>query len=156
MLTLFKIQLHTLRKLLTAGNISQLGVPFYNLAKLSLMHNQCFHNKYLSSTQYSQEKQISTKMICFVPIEEVVIIFVLGRVEVSFNHPVTEGREGKLENDLDKKAGEEEHVEEDDDEEEFDDDEDLVPDPDIVVEYNEESTGDTEVGARQIASGQLL
>ena len=49
MLTLFKIQLHTLRKLLTAGNISQLGVPFYNLAKLSLMHNQCFHNKYLSS-----------------------------------------------------------------------------------------------------------
>ena len=69
---------------------------------------------------------------------------------------MTEGREGKLENDLDKKAGEEEHVEEDDEEEEFDDDEDLVPDPDIVVEYNEESTGDTEVGARQIASRQLL
>ena len=77
-------------------------------------------------------------------------------MEVSFNHPVTEGREGNLENDLDKKAGEEELVDDDDDEEEFDDDEDLVPDPDIVVEYNEESTGDTEVGARQIASGQLL
>ena len=76
-------------------------------------------------------------------------------MEVSFNHPVTEGRERKLGNDLDKKAGEEELVDEDDDEE-FDDDEDLVPDPDTVVEYNEESTGDTEVGARQIASGQLL
>ena len=76
-------------------------------------------------------------------------------MEVSFNHPVTEGRERELENDLDKKAGEEELVDEDD-EEEFDDDEDLVPDPDTVVEYNEESTGDTEVGGRQIASGQLL
>ena len=95
-------------------------------------------------------------MICFVPIEKVVTIIVLGRVEVSFNLPVTEGRKGKLENDLDKKAGEEELVDEDDDEEEFDDDEDLVPDPDTVVEYNEESTGDTEVGGRQIASGQLL
>ena len=68
---------------------------------------------------------------------------------------MTEGRERKLENDLDKKAGEEELVDEDDDEE-FDDDEDLVPDPDTVVEYNEESTGDTEVGGRQIAPGQLL
>ena len=77
-------------------------------------------------------------------------------MEVSFNHPVTEGREGNLENDLDKKAGEEELVDDDDDEEEFDDDEDLVPDPDTVVEYNEESTGDTEVGGRQIAPGQLL
>ena len=88
------------------------------------------------------------------PIEKVVAIIVLGRVEVSFNVPVTEGRKGKLENDLDKKAGEEELVEEEDDEEdddeEFDDDEDLVPDPDTVVEYNEESTGDTEVGGRQI------
>ena len=77
-------------------------------------------------------------------------------MEVSFDHPVTEARKGKLENNLDKTAGEEELVDEDDDEEEFDDDEDLVPDPDTVVEYNEESTGDTEVGARQIASGQLL
>ena len=77
-------------------------------------------------------------------------------MEVSFNHPVTEGRERKLENDLDKKAGEEELVDEDDDEEEFDDDEDLVPDPDTVVEYNEESTGYVEVGGRQIPSGQLL
>ena len=76
-------------------------------------------------------------------------------MEVSFNHPVTEGRERELENDLDKKAGEEELVDKDE-EEEFDDDEDLVPDPDTVVEYNEESTGDTEVGGRQIASGQLL
>ena len=76
-------------------------------------------------------------------------------MEVSFNHPVAEGREGNLEIDLEKKAGEEELVDEDD-EEEFDDDEDLVPDPDTVVEYNEESTGDTEVGGRQIASGQLL
>ena len=77
-------------------------------------------------------------------------------MEVSFNHPVTEGRERNLENDLDKNAGEEELVDEDDDEEEFDDDEDLVPDPDTVMEYNEESTGDTEVGGRQIASVQLL
>ena len=95
-------------------------------------------------------------MICLVPIKIVATIFVLGRVEVSFNHPVREGRKGELENDLDKKAGEEEFVDEDDEEEEIDDDEDLVPNPDTVVEYDEETTGDTEVGGRQIPSGQLL
>ena len=87
-------------------------------------------------------------------IKKVVTILVLGMVEVSFNHPVTEERKGKLENNLDKKAGEEDLVA-DDDEEEIDDDEDLVPDPDTVVEYNEESTGDTEVGGRQ-NPGQLI
>ena len=68
-------------------------------------------------------------------------------------HP--EGDSEEDQNNLDKKAGEEDLVA-DDEEEEIDDDEDLVPNPDTLVEYDEETTGDTEVGGRQIPSGQLL
>ena len=49
-------------------------------------------------------------------IKKVVTILVLGMVEVSFNHPVTEERKGKLENNLDKKAGEEDLVADDEEE----------------------------------------